>query len=96
MKVVTKSLLTATIFLFAGMALFAQTEDWQNPGVVERNRLPMSTFFTTDQQNTLSLLGKSDAEVGAGGGLANATFLVCDCYYSGFVTYGSHLLKYTH
>ncbi len=57
MKVVTQSLLTATVFLFAGMALFAQTEDWQNPGVVERNRLPMSTFFTTDQQNTLSLSG---------------------------------------
>lgn len=34
-----------------------QMEDWQNPDLFERNRLPMRATFTTDQQKTLSLNG---------------------------------------
>jgi len=57
MRQIVKTLLLAAILPMAGLSLPAQTEDWQNPGLVERNRLPMSTSFTTDQQNTLSLSG---------------------------------------
>ncbi len=32
-------------------------EDWQDPGIVQRNRLPMRTSFTTEEQRTLSLDG---------------------------------------
>ncbi|MFA6592344.1 MAG: glycoside hydrolase family 2 TIM barrel-domain containing protein [Bacteroidales bacterium] len=32
-------------------------EDWKDPNVIEHNRLPMSSTFTTDQQKTLSLNG---------------------------------------
>ncbi len=32
-------------------------EDWENPRIVERNRLPMTATFVTDQQKTLSLNG---------------------------------------
>ena len=32
-------------------------EDWQDPSVFERNRLPMASTFTTDQQKTISLEG---------------------------------------
>ncbi len=45
--------------LFAASSLCAQTpsEDWQDPRVFERNRLPMTATFETDQQKTLSLNG---------------------------------------
>lgn len=33
-------------------------EDWQDPRVFQRNRMPMSATFVTDQQLTLSLNGK--------------------------------------
>lgn len=33
-------------------------EDWQDPNVFERNRMPMSATFVTDQQQTLSLNGE--------------------------------------
>ena len=32
-------------------------QDWQDPAVFEKNRLPMTSTFTTDQQQTLSLDG---------------------------------------
>lgn len=57
MKPIMTSLLVAAILPIAGQSISAQTEDWLNPGVVERNRLPMSTSFTTDQQKTISLSG---------------------------------------
>ncbi|MBR1705767.1 MAG: DUF4981 domain-containing protein [Bacteroidales bacterium] len=43
--------------LVAGTAGLSAMEDWQDPGVFERNRLPMRATFTTDQQQTLSLDG---------------------------------------
>ena len=48
------SLLTACFFSAAA----AETPDWQNPAVFERNRLPMTATFQTDQQQTLSLSGE--------------------------------------
>jgi len=41
---------------FISCAAYA-LEDWQDPTVFERNRLPMRATFTTDQQQTLSLNG---------------------------------------
>lgn len=32
-------------------------QDWQDPGVYERNRMPMTVTFATDQQQTISLDG---------------------------------------
>ncbi len=32
-------------------------EDWQNPAVFERNRMPMRSGFTVKEQNTVSLNG---------------------------------------
>jgi len=49
------------IFLLALVAavpaLAAGKEDWQDPGIFQKNRLPMAATFTTDQQQTLSLDG---------------------------------------
>ncbi|MCI1639755.1 MAG: DUF4981 domain-containing protein [Bacteroidales bacterium] len=35
----------------------SKVADWQNPGMVEHNRLPMRATFTTEEQKTLSLNG---------------------------------------
>lgn len=35
----------------------AELPDWQDPGIVESNRLPMRATFVTEQQKTLSLNG---------------------------------------
>ncbi len=35
----------------------AELSDWQDPGIVESNRLPMRATFVTEQQKTLSLNG---------------------------------------
>ena len=54
--------------LFAGAALCAlsaaaagvpsdKLKDWQDPGIVAVNRLPMRATFVTEQQKTLSLNG---------------------------------------
>ena len=48
------------------------------------------------QQDALTLLGKTYAKIGTGGCLPDTTFLIGNCYYLGFVTYGLHLLKYAH
>ena len=51
-----KKLLAATLLL--GTALSAKAaEDWQDPAVFGRNRLPMVSSFVTDQQKTISLEG---------------------------------------
>ena len=58
MKPFFKLIFAAAVLPLAGAVSSAQKmEDWQDPGIVERNRLPMSATFTTDQQNTLSLSG---------------------------------------
>lgn len=54
--------LSLTAFLtassFAAYPAPAAMEDWQDPGVFEINRMPMSATFTTEQQKTLSLNGE--------------------------------------
>lgn len=49
------SLLTACPFF--GYSAEETIPDWQNPGIYEKNRLPMRATFVTDQQKTLSLNG---------------------------------------
>ena len=46
-------------FLFAILAILnaGMTEDWENPAVVERNRMPMHATFTPLEQETLDLSG---------------------------------------
>ncbi len=46
-----------TILLALAIALTPALEDWQDPGVFQQNRLPMTATFTTDQQQTLCLDG---------------------------------------
>lgn len=46
-------LITTILSLSAALSV----EDWQNPEVVERNRMPMAATFVTDQQQTISLNG---------------------------------------
>ena len=48
--------LVAALFLLAACSVKA-AEDWQDPAVFERNRLPMASSFVTDQQKTISLEG---------------------------------------
>lgn len=48
-----KALLITLALALAAPAL----EDWQDPGVFQKNRLPMAATFTTDQQQTLILDG---------------------------------------
>ncbi len=43
--------------LGAAPAKSTADDDWHNPGVFERNRLPMAATFVTDQQQTVSLNG---------------------------------------
>ena len=51
-------MLVAVVSTAMVTALFAKAaEDWQNPAVFARNRLPMSSTFVTDQQKTISLEG---------------------------------------
>jgi len=45
------------VALFVTAPLLAQTPRWQDPSVFEVNRMPMTSSFTTDQQQTLSLNG---------------------------------------
>lgn len=42
---------------FNASAQSGKMEDWQDPNIFERNRLPMRSTFVTDQQKTLSLNG---------------------------------------
>ena len=51
-----KKLLAAALFLGAALSAKA-AEDWQDPAVFGRNRLPMVSSFVTDQQKTISLEG---------------------------------------
>ena len=46
----------SALFAAAGSVAASDLPDWQNPQVVQRNRLPMSTTFSTDGLN-LSLSG---------------------------------------
>ncbi len=54
-----KKIILSILALAAAFSLGAQTkmEDWQDPNMFEKNRLPMTATFTTDQQQTLSLNG---------------------------------------
>ena len=50
--------LVLTIFgFFSIWNANAKMEDWQNPEVIERGRMPMSATFVTEQQKTLTLNG---------------------------------------
>ena len=51
-----KKSLVAALFLLAACSVKA-AEDWQDPAVFSRNRLPMVSSFVTDQQKTISLEG---------------------------------------
>ena len=55
-----RNLITMLSTLFAAILVVLPAtaqEDWQNPAVVERNRLPMHATFTPAQQETLDLSG---------------------------------------
>ena len=43
--------------LMMAFSAFAASEDWQNPAVFEKGRLPMAATFVTDQQETVTLNG---------------------------------------
>ena len=52
-----RATILAVLFLIPFMALFAGTpkiEDWQNPAVFERNRMPMRAGFTVSEQQDIS------------------------------------------
>ncbi len=48
-----KTLLFALVLALTAPSL----EDWQDPGIFQKNRLPMAATFTTDQQLSQSLDG---------------------------------------
>ena len=55
-----KTAILAVLSLIASFAVQAkapQLEDWQNPAVFEKNRMPMRAGFTVDQQQSISLNG---------------------------------------
>ena len=55
-----KRILQAIVFAFVACSAHAadrSMEDWQDPNVSGRDRLPMAASFVTDQQRTLSLNG---------------------------------------
>ena len=54
-----KFLLTALVAVLTAPAAFAApaAEDWLNPEVFQKNRLPMAATFVTDQQQTINLNG---------------------------------------
>ena len=41
-----------------------------------------------NQQDLLSRLGKTNAEIDAGGGFSNTSFLICDCIYCAIAQWG--------
>jgi beta-galactosidase len=58
MKLLTSfSGILCLLLSFNASAQSGKMEDWQDPNIFERNRLPMRTTFITDQQKTLSLNG---------------------------------------
>jgi len=55
-----KTAILAVLSLIASFVVQAkapQLEDWQNPAVFEKNRMPMRAGFTVDQQQSISLNG---------------------------------------
>ena len=48
------------------ISLLAVLPDWQDPGVFEKNRLPMAATFVTDQQQTINLNGIWDFQYDGG------------------------------
>lgn len=57
LKTITAAgVIAATVLSTAGLYA-AELPDWQDPGIIEANRLPMRATFVTDQQKTLSLNG---------------------------------------
>lgn len=55
--ILAAALCSVAVLPLRAAAAPATMEDWQDPGIVQRNRLPMRTSFTTDEQRTLSLDG---------------------------------------
>lgn len=45
------------IAILLSMAVGSMSEEWQNPEVFQKNRLPMAATYVTDQQQTISLNG---------------------------------------
>ncbi len=45
------------IALFIGAVLAPEIEDWQDPEVFQKNRMPMSATYKTEQQRTIDLNG---------------------------------------
>lgn len=48
------------------ISLLAVLPDWQDPGVFEKNRMPMAATFVTDQQQTMNLNGVWDFQYDGG------------------------------
>jgi len=56
-KALTMKFSVLSALLFWALPVYAALEPWQDPGIIEENRLPMRATFVMDQQAQISLNG---------------------------------------